>query len=358
MKHKKPGRSHIITLSFITALLAYLSFLIIKPFLTAIAWAVVLTVVFYPLYLYIQRYIKYRSIAALIVIVIVVFLTVGPFSYILLSLVAEVKNLLTLVNTQGFKTLNSILTSQRFLWLQDQIRETLNLPEFDLRALVLSTISKGGKQVLQNLTYGVANLLGIVLNFAMMVFAMFFMLRDGERFATELWHFLPFSEPQKKRLGCQMRDMVISTIYGGVVVALLQGLVGGITFTLLGLKSPVLLGTALALASFIPGIGAFGVWGPVVVYFLLKKLYVKAVILMLVGTFIISLIDNFLKPIIISGRTRMPTVVIFFSVIGGINLFGFVGLVLGPLVLALFVTVFEIFRNLDLRNTESNEGEV
>ncbi len=351
MKPPQPGKSHIITLTVLTALLAYLSFLIIKPFLTAIAWAVVLTVVFYPLHLYGLRYIKYRALSATLVIAVVVFLTAGPFSYILLSLAAEVKHLLTLANTQGFKTLNSLLTSERFLWLQNELRETLNLPNLDLRAFVLSTISKGGRQVLQSLTTGVANLLGIAVNFAMMVFAMFFMLRDGEKFAAELWHFLPFSEGQKKRLACQMRDMVISTIYGGVVVALLQGLVGGITFTLLGLRSPVLLGTAMALASFIPGIGAFGVWGPVVLYLFLKKLYVKAIIMLLVGTFIISMIDNFLKPIIISGRTRMPTVVIFFSVIGGINLFGFVGLVLGPLVLALFVSVFEIFRNLDVDRT-------
>lgn len=351
MRVTQPGKSHIITLTVITALLAYLSFLIIKPFLTAIAWAVVLTVVFYPLHLYGLRYIKYPSLSSLLVIVIVVFLTIGPFSYILFSLAAEVKNLIVLVNNQGFKSLNEILTGERFLWLQDQIRQTLNLPGFDLKGLVLSTISRGAKTLLENLTVGVANILGIAVNFAMMLFAMFFMLRDGERFATELWHFLPFSDAQKKRLACQMRDMVISTVYGGVVVALLQGLVGGVTFTLLGLKSPVLLGTTMAFASFIPGIGAFGVWGPVVVYLFVKKLYLKAVVMALVGALIISMIDNFLKPIIISGRTRMPTVVIFFSVIGGINLFGFVGLVLGPLAIALFVSVFEIFRNLDMENT-------
>ncbi|RME67346.1 MAG: AI-2E family transporter [Nitrospirae bacterium] len=357
MRQAQPGKSHIITLTVITALLAYLSFLIIKPFLTAIAWAVVLTVVFYPVHLYGLRYIKYPSLSSALVIVLVVFLTIGPFSYILLSLAAEVKHVISLVNNQGFKSLNEILTHERFLWLQDQIRQTLNLPTFDLKGFVLSAISKGARTLLENLTHGVANVLTIGVNFAMMLFAMFFMLRDGERFASELWHFLPFSEPQKKRLACQMRDMVISTIYGGVVVALLQGLVGGITFTLLGLKSPVLLGTAMAFASFIPGIGAFGVWGPVVVYLFIKKLYLKAVIMLLIGALVISMIDNFLKPIIISGRTRMPTVVIFFSVIGGINLFGFVGLVLGPLVLALFVTVFEIFRNLDIEHS-TERGEL
>ncbi len=106
--------------------------------------------------------------------------------------------------------------------------------------------------------------------------------------------------------------MVISTVYGGVVVALIQGTIGGITFYLLGVKSPVLLGTSISIMSFLPFLGTFSVWGPIVVYLFIQDEIIKGFILLIVGAFGISMVDNILKPIIISGRTKMPTLVVFF----------------------------------------------
>ncbi|NOY64619.1 MAG: AI-2E family transporter, partial [Nitrospirae bacterium] len=239
------------------------------------------------------------------------------------------------------------LNTPTVVWFQDKIRNILNLKDFDISALISTNLSKLGRAVLGNVKTGVANIMSVLINFLFMIFAMFFMLKDGPDFMTRIRDYMPFSDIHKDRLASQMKDMVISTIYGGVVVALVQGLLGGITFFLLGLGSPVLLGTAMGFMSFIPGLGAVSVWGPVLIYFLIKKLYIKALIMVLVGTFVISMVDNILKPIIISGRTRMPTLVIFFSVIGGLKVFGLIGFVLGPLVIAMFISVLEIFRTLE-----------
>jgi predicted PurR-regulated permease PerM len=341
------GRFYLFTLIVITGILAYLSYLIIKPFLTPLAWAVVMTVVFYPIYLYISRFIKWKSFASAITLLIAIILIIGPFSYLLINLASELKDFLHYLNTTGLPKIDELTKSEKVIWIQERIKDTFNIKDLDISSLVSNTLSKIGKAVLSNVTTGVANVASVVINFVLMLFAMFFMLKDGPGFITKVRDYLPFSERQKDRLTSQMKDMVISTIYGGVVVALIQGALGGVTFFLLGLKSPVLLGTAIALMSFVPAFGAVSVWGPVLIYLIVKKLYIKALILFFVGTFIISMVDNFLKPIIISGRTRMPTLFIFFSVIGGIKFFGLIGLVLGPLVIAMFISVVEIFRNLE-----------
>ncbi len=331
----------------ITGILAYLSFQIIRPFLTPIAWAIVMTVVFYPLYAYITRFIRWKGLASGLTLVVVALIIIGPFTYLLVNLAVEIRDFLHYLNTKGIPQIDGWMKTERVILLQERLKEALNLKELDLSSMVSTAVTRLGRSVLSNVTTGVANVASVVINFVFMLFAMFFMLKDGPGFVARIGDYLPFSDRQKDRLATQMKDMVISTIYGGVVVSVIQGILGGITFLLLGLGAPVLLGTATAIMSFIPALGAFGVWGPVLVYLIVKKLYLKAIILFFVGTFIISMVDNFLKPVIISGRTRMPTLLIFFSVLGGLRFFGLIGLVLGPLVIAMFISVIEIFRNLE-----------
>ncbi len=341
------NRFYLFTLIILTSVLGYLSYLILRPFLSSIAWAIVLSIVFYPVYAYICRFVKWKVIASVITLSITVIIILGPFSYLTIALANELSNFADHIRTEGIGNLQQWLSNPRTLWIQERIKSTLNVENFNLADLISDSISRMGKNILGKATKGVANIASVFINFFLMIFAMFFMLRDAPDFIKEFRNYMPFSETQKDRLESQVKDMVISTIYGGVAVAVAQGTIGGVTFLFLGIKSPVLLGTATALMSFIPGVGAFSVWGPVVIYLFVKKAFIKAVILLFVGTFIISTIDNILKPIIISGRTRMPTLVIFFSVIGGLKVFGLIGLVLGPLVMAMFISVLEIFRNLE-----------
>ena len=173
------------------------------------------------------------------------------------------------------------------------------------------------------------------------------MLKDGAAFLRKSRDYMPFSEQQKERLDSQIRDIVISTIYGGVLVAVLEGIIGGVVYYALGLKSPVLWGAATAISSFIPLVGSFAVWGSIALYLLVQVSVMKGVILVLIGIFGISVIDYLLRPVLIGSRIRMPVIITFFSVLGGIKFFGLLGLVMGPLVVALFVSVMDIFRNIE-----------
>jgi predicted PurR-regulated permease PerM len=222
-----------------------------------------------------------------------------------------------------------------------------NITEAELNQTIADNISKLGKEMVGKITKGATNVITISLDFVFMVFSIFFFLRDGPEFLSRVRDYMPFSEEQKDRLVKQIRDIVISTIYGGVAVAIVQGTIAGFAFLILGISNPVVWGLATSIASFVPLLGASSIWVPAMLYLFLTGAILKGIALAIIGLFGISLIDNILKPIIIGSRTKMPILVIFFSVLGGIKLFGLIGLIMGPLVIALFVSVIEIFRSVE-----------
>lgn len=341
------NRFYLLSLLSLVILLGYLSYQIFKPFLTPIAWAIVLSLVFYPLYAYLLKLLKYRSLASILTLLIILIIILGPFSYLSFLLVKELGEISEYVETGRISEISKVLEHPQVRTIINRIINLLNISESQLNDAIVSGVSKIGKTLIEKITVGVGDALTVILNFIFMSFSIFFILKDGTDFLKRFRDYMPFSEEQKDRLTVQMRDIIVSTIYGGVIVAIIQGLIGGITYSLLGIQAPVIWGVATAVASFVPLLGAFAIWGPIAGYLFIQGSIINGLILTVVGIFGISLIDNILKPIIIGSRTKMPVLVIFFSVLGGIKLFGLIGLIMGPFVLAIFVSVIEIFRNIE-----------
>ncbi len=341
------NRFYFIALTFLVLALGYLSYQILKPFLSPIAWAVILAIVFYPLYIFIFKFVRLKAIASLLTIIIITVLIIGPFSYLSFLLVNELTHISEYLKEGKFETLTDLLHSPRIKGVVDEILSFMNMTEEEMKSTLSGNLSEMGKEIVVRITKGLGDIATGVVNFVFMVFSIFFLLKDGPEFLRKTHDYMPFPEEQKERLEVQVRDIIVSTVYGGVAVAIVQGIIGGITYYILGIPSPVFWGLATAVASFVPLIGAAAVWGPATVYLFIKGATLQGIILAGVGIFGISLIDNILKPIIIGGRTKMPMLVIFFSVLGGIKLFGLIGLVAGPLVMAIFVSVVEIFRNIE-----------
>lgn len=352
------NRFYVFTLSLLFLVLGYLGYLILQPFLSAIMWAIVLTIVFYPVYAFFCRYIKWRTLATVLTIVIIIIVIIGPFSYLVVTLGLELKEITSYLEGGEFTPLNRIIENPTMSWILENVQEMFGLKHVDIGRLLIKNISYAGKDLLGRITESAKDFVVAFVNFLFMIFTLYFLIKDGPNFLGKLRNYLPFSDVQKQRLESQVKDMVISTIYGGVIVAVSQGLLGGVTFFALGISSPAIWGTAIAIMSFIPMLGTFSVWGPACVYLFMQGNVIKGFILLVVGALGISMIDNILKPIIISGRTKIPTLVIFFSVLGGIKLFGLIGLILGPLVIALFISVFEIFRSVEGEDTlrEGTQG--
>ncbi|NWF74997.1 MAG: AI-2E family transporter [Nitrospirae bacterium] len=341
------NRFYTITSIFLVTLLGYLTYKILDPFLNSIAWAIVFAIVFYPLYISLLKYMKYKSLASAMTVSIIILIILGPFTYLSFLLVDDIRNFLEGLNSGTFESLKNILTNSKISQIVDGIQSNLGMEGVDFGKIITENIKKIGHEIVMRLSSSLKNVTIVFLNFIFMLFAVFFFLRDGPGFLSRIRDYLPFPDEDKNRLISKVKDMIISTVYGGVVVALVQGLIGGITFYLLGIPSAVLWGAAISVMSFLPMLGTFSVWGPMTGYLFIQGLYGKGIILLIVGSLGISMVDNILKPIIISGRTKMPTLAVFFSVLGGIKIFGFIGFIMGPLVLALFISVFEIFRHIE-----------
>jgi len=341
------NKFYFITLIALVLLLGYLSYQILQPFLFPIAWAIVLSIVFYPLYAYTLRFVKLKSIASLITLGIILLIIFGPFSYISYLLINELQDISGYVNTGKLEELKNSIHHPSIQTVVNKITATLNITEAELDKTIVDGISRLGKEIIGKITSRLGDIVTVFLNFVLMVFSIFFILKDGPDFLSKIGDYMPFSKEQKGKLKIQIRDIIVSTIYGGVAVSLAQGTIAGASFYFLGISNPVFWGLATSIASFIPLLGASVVWVPATVYLFIKGALLKGVVLALIGIFGISLVDNILRPIIIGSKTKMPVLVIFFSILGGIKLFGLIGIIMGPLVLAIFVSVIEIFRSVE-----------
>ncbi len=349
----RANRFYFIIMLAITAGLGYLTFQIVRPFIAPIMWGIVLSIVFYPVYNYLAKYLKWKSLNALIVLVIIIAIIVGPFSYFSYLLISELQEISLHMNTGQMELLHDVMSNPSVHYLLDWISTIFHLPynEADIEKTLSDNALLMGKDLIGRIPSGLGSVVTVFTDFILMALAVFFMLKDGAAFLRKSRDYMPFSEQQKDRLASQIRDIVISTIYGGVLVAVLEGITGGIAYSALGLRSPVLWGAATAISSFIPMVGSFVVWGGIALYLFVQVSVTKGVILLLIGIFGISLVDYGLRPVLIGSRTRMPVIIIFFSVLGGIKFFGLLGLIMGPLVVALFVSVMDIFRNIEADRT-------
>lgn len=341
------NRFYFLMMLFLLALLGYLTYEIMSPFFTAVAWATVFAIVFYPVYAFLSRYIKLKSVASLMTIILILIIIIGPFTYLTFMLIEELQVFAAGINEDRLGSVQELLIKFKSLTLVEMITSYTGLEDLMSEAAIMETVKKLGKGLIGYFSIGATNILAAVINFIFMIFTVFFLLKDGPGFLEKTKNFMPFNEAQKSRLAKQVKDTIVSTVYGGVVVSIMQGLLGGFAYYFIGLESPVLWGVAMSIMSFVPLLGTFAIWGPTAAYLAIQGHYTSGIGLFIFGVFVISMVDNILKPLIIGTRTKLPTIIILFSVLGGIRFFGMLGLIMGPLITAIFISVFDIFRNIE-----------
>lgn len=339
------GKFYLIFLIALIILLGYLSYQIMEPFLLAIAWAIVFFVLFYPLYVVVRKYVKSSSLSSLLTLLIIIALVAGPITYLSILLVQQMGALATFL-AGGKISFIDLLQHPLFVKILEKITTFLQMDPDSIQQAIGEEISHWGVNLIGQLGIGLRNLVTTIFNLFIMALTIFFLFKDAQGLFGRVYQYLPFNEEQKKKIIKQAQDIIISTIYGGVIIALCQGTIGGVAFFLLGLSSPVLWGFAMAVASFLPLVGTSIIWVPACLYLYFQGAVGKAIALAIIGAAGISSIDNFLRPIIIGQRTRLPFMLIFFSVLGGIKYFGLIGFVMGPLVLSAFLSILEIFRSM------------
>lgn len=343
-KNVTSSKLYNIVLIFIVITLGYLSYRIIVPFLSALAWAIVLSIVFYPVYVLLLRLVKWRYLASFITLCIIIILIFGPFSYLSYLLTQELNTLIVHIKAGELNIINQISQSSAAKKIIYSILSLFNMTEGDFQKAIANSISQVGAQSFGMVKSGLGNAATALTDFLFMLLSIFFILEDGPKFLNKFSNYIPFSKEKREAMVKQIKDIVTSTIYGGIAIAVVQGAAGGFTLALLGVHAPVLWGMAMFVASFIPLLGTVVIWGPIAIYLFFQGFFLKGLILSIIGVFVISMADNILRPIFIRGKVHMPTLLIFFSILGGIKLFGFIGFIMGPLVFALFLSTIEIFR--------------
>ncbi|WP_434677242.1 AI-2E family transporter [Pseudomonas sp. R1-18] len=327
----------LVTLAFIWIML---------PFYGAVFWAVILGIIFAPVQRRLQlRFNWSRNLTSLCTLMLCLVIAILPVIVISALLVQEGTVLYKNVES-GQLDIAGYLAEYKDL-LPASIQRLLDrMGMGDLNGL-RDKIAKGAMQGSQYLatqafSFGQGTF-DFVVSFFIMLYLLFFFLRDGQELVRKLRLAFPLAEQQKRRLQLKFTRVVRATVKGNVVVAVTQGALGGFIFWALDIPSALLWAVVMAFLSLLPAVGAGIVWAPVAVYFLLSGMIWQGVVLALFGVFVIGLVDNVLRPILVGKDTRMPDYLILISTLGGMSVFGLNGFVIGPLVAALFMSTWGLF---------------
>lgn len=324
----------------------------ISPFYTGILGAIVVTLIFYPLHHWIQKKVGHgrTNLAAALSTLLAVVLTVIPFicfSWLLLNEVSVVYPLIGRVSyaLQSWRNGEGVMTDNAFLQLLEmRLRAFVELVNVDIESLVIMVIS-GVTRAVVNVSKALPrHALALLINVAVMVFTLFFLFRDGQTLFKRAKDLIPMDDKHKDNIARQLYLTLTAVVRGVFIVAITQGTLAGIGFGIAQVPSPVLLGAVTMLVALIPFVGAAVVWLPVAAIYFFHGATLKALFLFLWGALVVSLVDNFLRPILIGSKAKLPILFLFFGILGGIKVYGPMGLFFGPLVIALLMGFIRIYK--------------
>jgi predicted PurR-regulated permease PerM len=325
----------------VVLLVCWMAFLIVRPFLVEIGWAVVLAICLDPLRIRLGRRFGHTR-TALVLALGAGLLLVLPAVLVATAVVTEGRPAVAHLQAQ-LQSGGGAAASLHQAWEWARQRAPFLPPEEEAIATVTGSIGK-----MAEFAAGQAGgLLRGVVEFLFALFItltiLFFLLRDAEAGARAVRRILPFGRAQNERLITLTSDLVMASVTASITVSAIQGIVGGITFALLGFSGAALWGVMMFILAFLPLIGATLVWLPAALWLALSGSIVKGLILAAVGLVILGNVDNVVRPVLLSGRSQMNTLVLILSLLGGVGAFGFIGIVLGPLVAALLTALVESY---------------
>jgi predicted PurR-regulated permease PerM len=319
---------------------------ILWPFFGAVLWGTILAIVFAPLDRRLQvTFGQRRTPAALASVVIVLLIVILPFTLIGGLLLQE-----ALGAYDKFQSgeLNFSRYFQQTLgampaWMTDLLTR-FGVSDFGSAQGKLSTGLMEGSKFLAAKAVDIGqNTFDLLVNICIVLYLLFFFLRDGDGIAKRIRTAIPLYPEQRRELFDMFTTVTRATVKGNVVTAVVQGVLGGLIFWILDVHAPVLWGVIMAFLSLLPAVGTALIWLPVAIFFLITGAIWQGIVLIAFGVLVIGLVDNFLRPILVGKDTKMPDYVVLISTLGGMAIFGLNGFVIGPLVAAMFMSVWEIF---------------
>jgi predicted PurR-regulated permease PerM len=358
------SRNNFFAVAFFAILVSLLWLVVslLSPFLEDFIWAAILSLSFYPVYQRMHRWFGRReNLASALVTLLLLVALVVPGFFILMSIGQEARKAYEGLSTTPWEEKSEqVMEKLRGTQLQNLLEKSglqLEKAEELLRKGIVAGVRSVPKMIGEKVTTVFKNLALFGLHLIFISVAIFFFFRDGPRFYHKLVEFLPLERGHREIAVQTVSKTVSAVLRGMVITALAQGLLAGAGFAVAGLPVPLLLGLLTFVNSFIPFLGAASVWIPSAIWLFTQDHYLAGLGLALYGACVISTVDNILKPLIIGEGTKIPVFLLFFTILGGLRVYGFLGILLGPVILALGMAFLSIYRDVYLKPALDSEKE-
>lgn len=342
---KLPGCFLILCLTAVFGLLIW----VIRPFLTVIFIAAVLTIAFYPVYRRILKFFRgWERTASLVTCLLVILLIVVPLTVFIIMLAGEATNTYHLIQDK----MDSGVFDKYIEWLnnvfenlKERLESVVDIERLDVKKEIVNLAQNLSSFLVSQVTVFVKGISNLVFKFLVMLFAMFYFFKDGVRIVERIGKMSPLPSMHEQQLFAKMGSMVNAIVVGVFLTAVIQGIVGGIGFAIAGISSPVFWGAAIALFSLVPLVGTAVIWVPAAIILAVMGFYGTAIFIFLWGMLIIGLVDNVVRPYLIGGKAHTYPLMTFFVILGGIWTMGIQGIIFGPIVLMLFLSFLHIYES-------------
>ncbi|MBI4051757.1 MAG: AI-2E family transporter [Elusimicrobia bacterium] len=332
------------------AFLLYQLLQVLSPFITALIWSATLTLIFYPIHDWLSKKgVKQRHTAAFLSTNIVVFTVIVPFLLLLWSLVREsaelypiAKEWLENVRSSNLQSPDTFLPSPLLL-LWRKVEPLFGILDIDIQGTFLRNLNQIG-QAFADLGKTIAkNLFFLIVNLLILLVSLFFFFKDGAALIHWLLDLIPMEHNHKQHIATRLYETLTAVVRGVTITAASQGILAGLGFAAAGVPLPFFLGFATAFAALVPPLGPALIWLPTGLYYLTQSKWV-GIFLLVWGGGVVSTIDNILRPILIGDKAKLPILLLFFGIMGGMRVYGFLGLILGPILIACTLAFIQIYR--------------
>lgn len=340
MRDKLEQRSFLFMLMLVTLLFG----IVLEPFWGAIFWSCAISVIFYPLQQRLSLRLGHRpNTASLLTLLVSVVIVVLPVLLITASFIQEGVSFYQRIDQGEISPARFLEEIRTAFPLLPELLERFGVDLESIRQKLAEAAVAASRLLAQKTLTAGQSTLTFIVNVVLMLYLTFFLLRDGHHLTELLVKALPLGDERERMLFKKFSEVIRATVKGNILVAMVQGALGGFIFWLLDIPSPLLWGVVMAFLSLIPAVGAGLVWLPVAIYLYAKGDWLSASVLMAYGALVIGLADNVLRPLLVGRDTKLPDYVVLFSTLGGISLMGINGFVIGPLIAALFMVFWGIF---------------
>ncbi len=343
------GRSDVRRAFLLVLLAAVLYYVgrILEPFFSALAWAAILATLFFPVYQWMLRHLRRREVASGVTCLLLTVAIVFPFLLLVFLLAKE--------SVKAYSVAESVISSgmpaeiaaiHHSAVYQEIAKEfvKLGLPRPDIGAAAMRVVSEGSRFLVEQSTSLLSGFMNFLLELFVMLFGLYYLFLQGPQILDELRGLIPLRPEYEEEMLHKFRGVVQATFRGNLGVALIQGVLGSLGFLIFGVSTPLLLGAVMGLASLVPVVGSALVWVPLAVFYLLTGSALKGLLALLAFGGLAATVDNIVKPLLVRRGMEIGAFWIFISIVGGLGVFGFLGLVLGPFLFAILVVLIEIYK--------------